>query len=141
MSKIFFSSNIFANPNSLQNKASNIIMDANEISYNVLLFKNNIINPPKSEERNNIFLINTDNVLMPKIIIKNSQSEIDIIIILNSANGNCFYKSISQFYYNKEIYHNYFRKTIAEYIELNKQEECIKYPYIYKNEHDILTLH
>ena len=47
-------------------------MDTNEISYNVLLFKNNIINPPKSEERNNIFLINTDNVLMPKIIIKNS---------------------------------------------------------------------
>ena len=116
-------------------------MDANEISYNVLLFKNNIINPPKSEERNNIFLINTDNVLMPKIIIKNSQSERDIIIIPNSANGNCFYKSISQFYYNKEIYHIYFRKTIAEYIELNKQEECIKYPYIHKNEHDILTWH
>ena len=68
-------------------------------------------------------------------------NERDIIINQNSVNGNCFYKSISQFYYNKEIYHNYFRKTIAEYIELNKQEECIKYPYIYKNEHDILTLH
>ena len=95
MSKIFFSSNIFSNPNSFQNKAGNIIIDGNEIGYNVLLFKNNIVNPPKSEERKNIFLINTDNILMPKINIKDSLSESDIIIIPNSANGNCFYKSIS----------------------------------------------
>ena len=30
---------------------------------------------------------------------------------------------------------------MSEYIELNKNEECIKYPYIYKIEKDILTWH
>ena len=132
---------MFSLPISVQKNLGNNIIDAHEIGYNVLHNKNNILNPPKNEERKNIFFINTDNILMQKINTNNSLDERDIIVIPNSANGNCFYKTISQFYYNKEIYHNYFRKTIAEYIELNKQEECIKYPYIYKNEHDILTWH
>ena len=89
-----------------------------------------VIHPPNKEERNNIFLINNDNNLLQKMNNKNSLNEGDILVIPNSANGNCFYKSLSQFYYNKEMYHIYFRKKIAEYIELNKNEECIKYPYI-----------
>ena len=55
MSKIFFSSNIFSNNNSIQNNTYNIYSDVNEIGFNVLLNKNTISNPPKNEERNNIF--------------------------------------------------------------------------------------
>ena len=45
----------------------------------------------------------------------------------------------SQFYYNTENYHIYYRKKISEYIESKKDTEIIEYPYIYKNENDILT--
>ena len=110
MSKIFFSSNIFSNKNSIQNINYNVYSDVNEIGFNVLLNKNMVPHPQNKEERNNIFLINNDNNLLQKMNNKNSLNEGDILVILNSANGNCFYKSLSQFYYNKEMYHIYFRK-------------------------------
>ena len=116
MSKIFFSSNIFSNKNSIQNINYNVYSDVNEIGFNVLLNKNMVPHPPNKEERNNIFLINNDNNLLQKMNNKNSLNEGDILVIPNSANGNCFYKSLSQFYYNKEMYHIYFRKKIEEYI-------------------------
>ena len=56
MSKIFFSSNIFSNNNSIKNNTYNIYSDVNEFGFNVLLNKNMISHPPKNEERNNIFL-------------------------------------------------------------------------------------
>ena len=141
MAKRFFSSNMFLLTVSGHKNLDNNMIGAHEIGYNVLHNKNNLLNPPQNEERKNIFFINTDNKLMQKLNTKNLLDERDIIVIPNSANGNCFYKTISQFYYNKEIYHIYFRKTIAEYIESKKQEECIKYPYIYKNEAEVLTWH
>ena len=94
MSKIFFSSNIFSNNNSIQNNNYNVYSDVNEILFNVLLNKNMIPHLQKNEERNNIFFINKNNNLLQKINTKNSLNEGDIPAIPNSANGNCFYKSL-----------------------------------------------
>ncbi len=62
----------------------------------------------------------------------------DINVCDNTGGGNCFYKSLSQFYYKNEKYHIYFRKIIAELIKSKKHEDCLKFQFIYKNEKDIL---
>ena len=53
----------------------------------------------------------------------------------NSGGGNYFYKTISQFFTNKENYHFYYRKLIAELI-FSKFKEYYK---IYYNNNSIIT--
>ena len=139
MSKIFFLSNIFQNHTA---KTKNINKgQAYEVGYDVLANKLNINDPPNNIKRANIFFINTEPNLMAKLNGKLDLGESDVDVIQNSGAGNCFYKSISQFYLETENYHLYYRKQIAEYIESKKATDSINYPYLYKNEKDILTWH
>ena len=45
---------------------------------------------------------------------------------------------ISQFFYKTEIYHIYFRKEIAAFINTKKSEDCLKYPHIIKNANEAI---
>ena len=76
---------------------------------------------------------------MYKIYKHLALNENDINILPNTGGGNCFYKSISQFYNFVEDDHIYYRKEIASFIDSIKTTEIIENPYIYKNEYDILT--
>ena len=139
MSKIFFLSNIFQNNTS---KTTNINTGQNyEVGYDVIANKLKINNPPNSIMRTNLFFINTEQNIMKKLNGKLNLTELDVDIIQNTEGGNCFYKSISQFYLGTENYHIYYRKQIAEYIESKEATDSINYPYIYKDEKDILTWH
>ena len=139
MSKIFFLSNIFQNNTS---KSTNINTGQNyEVGYDVIANKLKINNPPNSIMRTNLFFINTEQNIMKKLNGKLNLTELDVDVIQNTGGGNCFYKSISQFYLGTENYHIYYRKQIAEYIESKEATDSINFPYIYKNEKDILTWH
>lgn len=61
-----------------------------------------------------LFFITT-NQIFPKILNKEILTEKDAIIAPNSR-WNCFYKTITQFYKNKENYHFHDRKIIARLI-------------------------
>ena len=111
------------------------------MGYDVLANKAYIKDPPNSKVRTDIYFINKDINLMAKINGKQNLTEADIEICPNSGGGNCFYKAISQFFFNTENYHIFYRKEISEYIEKKKDTDSINYPYIYKNEKDILTWH
>ena len=139
MSKIFFLSSIFQNSSNLQQNIN--IKNNQEMGYDVLANKANIKDPPNSKARSDIFFINKDIKLMAKINGKQNLTEADIDICPNSGGGNCFYKAISQFFFNTENYHIFYRKEISEYIELKKDTDSINYLCIYKNENDILTWH
>ena len=139
MSKIFFLSSIFQNCSNLQQ--NNNIKNNQEMGYDVLANKAYIKDTPKSKARSDIFFINKDINLMAKINGKQNLTEEDIDICPNSGGGNCFYKAISQFFFNTENYHIFYRKEISEYIEKKKDTDSINYPYIYKNEKDMLTWH
>ena len=53
------------------------------------------------------------------------------------GDGNCFFRNISFFYSQKEIYHPFFRNFLYEYLNNNKQDIIDNYPDIEVN--DILT--
>ena len=90
--------------------------------------------------RTNKFFINTNQNIMTKLNWKLNLTEIDVDVIQNSG-GNCFYKAISHFYIGTENYHIYYRKQLEEFIESKKATDSINYPYLCKNEKDILTWH
>ena len=139
MSKIFFISNIFQNNAA---KIQNIYKGQTyEVGYDVIANKVKINIPPNSIMRKNIFFINIEQNIMTKLNGKLNLTELDVDIIQNTGGGNCFYKAISQFYLGKEDYHIYYRKQIAQFIESKKAIDSINYPYLYKNEKDILTWH
>ena len=94
-----------------------------EIGYNILLNKNFISKPRIDQIRKNLHFINAEQNLFRKINIKSDLNENDINICQNKGNGNCYYKALSQFYYNTENYHIYYRKIILEYIESKKKQK------------------
>ena len=69
--------------------------------------------------------INTEQNIMAKLNGKLNLTELDVDVIQNTSRGNCFYKSISQFYLDTEEYHIFYRKQIAEYIDLKKDTYSI----------------
>ena len=109
-----------------------------EIGYNVLSDNDQIKKPDIKENRSNIYYIN-NNDLNNKIRNKDMLTEENIYIIPNSGSGNCFYKTASQFFNNKESYHYYYRQKNAEYIFNKINEDYKKYPYIYYNDNKIPT--
>ena len=139
MSKILFLSNIFQNNIPKSNTLNN--GQNYEDGYDVITNKLKINNPPIHLMRKNIFFINTAQNIMAKLNGKLNLTELDVDVVQNTGGGNCFYKAISQFYLGTENFHIYYRKQIAEFIESKKDTECINYPYLYKNEKDILTWH
>ena len=56
------------------------------------------------------FFINLNINIMNIINSKLSLNQNDIKLCQNTGGGNCFFKVISQFYHNTEIYHAYYRK-------------------------------
>ena len=98
-----------------------------EIEYNVLSDNGQIKEPDIKENRKNIYYIN-NNDLNNKIRNKDMLTEENIYIIPNSGSHNCFYKAASQFFNNKESYHYYYRKKIAEYIFNKINDDYKKYP-------------
>ena len=132
MNSFLFNSNYF---NSYINSSSNPLT---ENGYNVLSDNGQIQSPKLNEIRMNLFFITT-NQIFPKIINKEKLTEKYILIVPNSGGGNCFYKTISQFFTNKENYHFHYRKLIAELIFSKYKEDNIKYPFIYYNNNSIIT--
>ena len=100
MNSFLFNSNYF---NSYINSSSNPLT---ENGYNVLSDNRQIQSQNLNEIRMNLFFIST-NQIFPKIINKEKLTEKDILIVPNSRGENCFYKTISQFFTNKENYNKY----------------------------------
>lgn len=94
--------------------------------------------PVLTEKRRNLYFI-TLNEIFTKILNKEELTEKNIIRIPNSGMGNCFYKTISQFFYNNENFHYYIRKKVAELIFSKLDEDKVKYPYIYYNNNTIIS--
>ena len=100
MSKIFFLSNIFQNN---IGKTQNIFKRQHyEVGYDVITNKMKINNPPNNIKRTNIFFINKDQNIMAKLNGKLNLTELDVDVIPNTGEGNCFHKAISQFYLGTE---------------------------------------
>jgi hypothetical protein len=83
-----------------------------EYGFNVLNINVAIMIPPNNPIRKNLFIINTnaniDNKVKNKIDVANN----DVVRINNSGARNCFFKVISQFLMNKEVYHIFYRKIV-----------------------------
>ena len=109
-----------------------------EIGYNVITDNGQIKEPELTEKRSNLYFISL-NEIFQKISKKEDLTERDIIRVSNSGMGNCFYKTISQFFYNKENYHYYIRKKISELIITKINEDKEKYPYIYNDNNTITS--
>ena len=90
------------------------------------------------EIRKKVYIINTTTVLLNKLLNKEDLTQNDIIICENSGKGNCFYKSLSQFYTNKETYHIYYRKETCKSIENKKEIDKKNYPFIYVDKNNTL---
>ena len=85
------------------------------------------------------FFINLNINIMNIINSKLSLNQNDIKLCQNTGEGNCFFKVISLFYHNTEIYHAYYRKKLAFEINIIKNSEANKFPYNYKNNNETLT--
>ena len=83
------------------------------------------------EIRKNLYIINTKTDLLNQILNKEDLTQNDVIICGNSEKGNCFYKSLSQFYTNKETYRIFYRKETCKSIENKKEIDKKNYPFIY----------
>ena len=125
MSRIFCNSNLFKH---YLNQAN---QETFERGYNILDNYNQIDDPQKFKIRKNVCIINITTELLKKILNKEDLIQNDIIICENSGKGNCFYKTLSQFYTNKEVYHIYYRKETCKSIENIKELDKQNYLFIY----------
>ena len=101
-----------------------------EVGFNVLNGNQNLIIYPELKfKRKDLFFINTNKPLIDKINKKENLSNKDVVQIPNTGKRNCFFKTLSQFYFNEESYHIYYRKIICEYINTIKANEAIEFPY------------
>ena len=132
MNSFLFNSNYF---NSYIKSSTNPLT---ENGYNFLTDKGQIQSPKLNEKRMNLYFI-TINQIFPKLINKEILTEKDIIIVPNSGKGNYFYKTISQFFTNKENFNFHYRKLISNLIFSKYNEDNIKYPFIYYNNNSIIT--
>ena len=110
-----------------------------ESGYNVLKDNGIIKDPPINTLRRDQFFINLNINIMNIINSKLCLNQNDIKLCQNTGGGNCFFKVISQFYHNTEIYHAYYRKKLAFEINIIKNSEANKFPYIYKKNNETLT--
>ena len=110
-----------------------------EYGYNVLSQKYIIEAPQLYELIKDVYIINTNKQILNKILNKDDINQKDVTICRNSGKGNCFYKSISQFYTNKEIYHIYYRQEICKLIDNKKDFDKINCLYIFINNNITLT--
>ena len=99
------------------NKLDIFEKDKLEIGLNVLGKNITIQEPNENEKRQNLYIINNNTNLKYKIENKIVINEKDVVRIKNTANGNCYFKCLSQFFTNIESYQIYYRKLICELIE------------------------
>ena len=66
--------------------------------------------PNPNEYRKDIYMININPNIMEKINKKEDLTYKEIIKIPNTGSDNYFFKCISQFFNNSELYHIYYRK-------------------------------
>lgn len=109
------------------NKLNVCDFDKLEIGFKVLNNNINIPEPDENDKRKNLYLINTNQNLKYKLENKIVLNEQDVVRIRNTGNGNCYYKCLSQFYTNNEIFHMYYRKIICELIETLKEWDKLNF--------------
>ena len=71
---------------------------------------------------------------MHKINSKIKIDQNDVNLLINKTDGYCFYRVISQFYNQDEIYHICYRKELMVHINKKNDNDKIAYPYIFKKE-------
>ena len=70
---------------------------------NEILHSKEIITPSISECRKDLFIVNTNKMLLDKILNKKDINHNDVIRRFNSGGGNCYYNCIIQFFIIKKI--------------------------------------
>ena len=113
MSKKFIQFNMLSN-------YLKVYTNNNNIGYIVINNKDNILDPPKSSERKDLYFVNKSANLINKINNKSEMTEEDVMIIENKADGNCFFSVLSQYFNQDERFHNDYRKLVALYRYVSK---------------------